>query len=137
MQDEVLNITKTQSLVIYRVSHLLLLTSMYGFYRGHYVLIIFPSISFVSSINYWRNPKYDLKRQIDIIVVLVSIISHSILAYRMEYSKIYYSILAISLLLYPLSWYFYYRKQHLLSTYTHCMHHILNNMSAIILYSGR
>lgn len=115
MEPESLHLTNTQSVIIYRVSYLLLLTSMYGFYRGQYTLIIFPSISFLSSINHWRNPKYDLKRQIDVIVVRGSIIAHSILAYRMEYSKIYFSILGISILLYPLSWYLYYRKQFLYS----------------------
>ena len=124
------------SLLIYKASYLLCITNIYGAYMTHYALIPFPSIAFISSINHWRNPQFDWKRTIDIFIVRGAIISHSILVYNADYANAYYSVLGLSLLLYPISWYYYYKKQYTLSTYIHVLHHILNNIAAIIVYSG-
>jgi hypothetical protein len=126
-------LTQNQSNLIYRTSYLLAFSSVYGFYKGHY-MSIFPFLSFLSSVNHWRDPRYDWKRSIDLIVVRNSITVHSILAYSMKYSLYYYYLLAVSLALYPLSWYFYNKKQYLISTYIHCLYHITCNMGCIILY---
>lgn len=127
---------KEHSKLIYRVSFLSLVTSSYGFYQGH-VVAVFPACVFLTSVNYWREPKlHSWQRKLDIVVVNVSVLSNYYLMYDAEYAKICYCISILGLACYPIEKYFYYRNQHLITTYLHILLHILLNTSLIILYSG-
>jgi len=126
---------KEQSAILYKTSYLLLGPVVYGFYRGYYLHIIFPLAGCLSSINHWRDPKFDWKRSIDVTTVRVAIIGHTLMTYNMEYTREYYSILCLSFILYLLGWYYYYKNQYWNSTYIHVAYHLLNNLAMIILYS--
>ena len=58
------------------------------------------------------------------------------MAYTFTYARIYYITVSMALALYPISIYYYNKKQYWYSTYAHCMVHIIANVSNFILYSS-
>ena len=122
--------------LIYKMTYMTLFTMLYGLYNTHNILSIFLFLAFLSSSNYWRYPIYCWRRTIDIYCVNSVLIYHLICAINAQYAKQYYIIVITGSLCYPLSWYFYNKKYYWISTYFHCMLHIMTNISLIRLYTG-
>lgn len=135
MTDLVL--TPQYSNLIYKVCYLLFITCLYGFYQQKYDLAAILFCGFLTSVNYWRNPTFGLRRKIDMTAVPIGLIYHAIRAYNSQYYFAYYTINSIGVLFYPASWYFYKNKYYWYSTYLHCMVHIFGNISFLVLYSGK
>jgi hypothetical protein len=57
---------REQSTVLYWFSHIWFVTAFYGVYNGHLTHGLIPFSIGLTSLNYWRNPYYDWKRQLDI-----------------------------------------------------------------------
>jgi hypothetical protein len=123
--------------LIYNISFLCLISSIYAVYQKHYVLSIVPGGVFLTSINYWRYPDYSWRRYLDMICVKSALLYHLYRAYNSQYMIHYYSLVLFAVSMYPLGIYFYRKKLLWHSTYAHCILHITGNISAIILYSGR
>ena len=121
---------------IYRVSYLSLFSALYAFYRGHYNLVVVPGSVFLSSIHYWKKPDYSYRRYLDMTVVKSAVIYQHYIAYNAEYANMYYTILCIAMLSYPVGVYYYNKKDYWKSTYAHMMLHIMANIGNIVLYSG-
>jgi len=127
---------REQYILIYRVSHILIITSLYAIYNKHYILFLDPVSIFFSSVLYWHKPDYSWRRYFDMVVVKSAILHQSILAYNSQYAIPYYCATFIALSCYPLGIYYYSKKDYWRSTYAHIGLHIIMNSASIILYSG-
>ena len=127
----------TQCALIRKMSILSLLSATYAFYKSHYDLVLVPGGIFVTTLIYWKNPRYDSwKRIVDITYVNLGLLYQLIRAYNSEHHKLYYTIIFASLFFYPISFYYYNKKLYWYSTYAHIMLHIGANISNLVLYSG-
>jgi hypothetical protein len=133
MSDLILE--KSQSILIYRISFLTLVTTLYAIHRGLYSVSLLPVSIFLTSINFWRKPMYDYRRTLDIYVVNSSLSYHHYLAYNAQYANIYYMFIMLAYLSYGYSVYMFKRNKWL-STFAHMVLHVLINIACIILYSG-
>ena len=123
--------------VCLKSSCLFLVSFIYSIYKRQYELSLVPGGIFLTSINYWRKPVfYSLRRYIDIAYVSCSIVYTIFRAYNAEYANLFYLISAITVLFYPLSWYYDSKKQYWTGAYMHSMFHILANVAFIVLCSG-
>lgn len=123
--------------IIYNISFLLLGTSIYGVYNGHYDLSICPGGVFLTSINYWVYPDYSWRRYLDMTCVIWALNYHLYKAYSSQYMISYYSLMFAAVSMYPLGVYYHKKKQFWHSTYAHCALHIISNIANILLYSGQ
>jgi len=76
--------------LIYKVCYLLSITSLYGFYQQKYDLAAVLFCGFLTSINYWRNPTFGLRRKIDMTAVPLGLIYHALTAYSTNHNIIAY-----------------------------------------------
>ena len=128
---------REQYLFIWKVSFLSLFSSIYAINNGHYDLALVPGGVFLTSINYWRKPvPNSLRRYIDITYITLGVSYQSIRAFNAEYYLEHYITLAIAISFYQVGVFFYNKKQYWNATYSHCMIHVIANISNIILYSG-
>ena len=124
------------SIIIYKVCYLLPITSFYGILLKKYDLATVLFCGFLTSINYWRNPTFGIRRKMDMSAIPIGLLYHGLRAYKSQYEFIYYGLNSIGVLFYPASWYYYKKKRYLASTYLHCIVHLFCNASFMILYSG-
>jgi hypothetical protein len=117
-----MNILPEQSRLIWKISFLTFLSSIYALYNKHYDLFFVPGGIFITSINYWKNPSNLYNKYIDIYYVNITLIYQLLRAYNSEYEKIYYTIQIFGLLFYPLSLYYWHIKYYWLSTYLHILY---------------
>lgn len=123
-------------ITIWKASFLTILSSFYAFFRGYYDLAFIVVGVFFTSINYWRKPDYSWRRYLDMFYVKIAMIYQIIRAYKAKNSALFYSLLFVSVAFYPIGVYFYKKGHYWLSTYSHCMLHIMANISNVVLYSG-
>lgn len=72
----------------------------------------------------------------DILAVNGSMIYHLSVAYSYECALIYYSIIFLAAMTYPLGWYYHNKKDYWKSTALHIVLHLLADTANIILYSS-
>lgn len=123
-------------ITIWKVSFLTILSCGYACFRGYYDLAFIVIGVFFTSINYWRKPDYSWRRYLDMFYVKIAMIYQIIRAYNAKNSTLFYSLLFVSVAFYPIGVYFYKNGHYWLSTYSHCMLHIMANISNVVLYSG-
>ena len=128
---------REQYILIYRVSHILIITSLYAIYNKHYILFLDPVSIFFSSILYWYKPDYSWRRYFDMVVVKTCIGSQLLISYNAQYAVPYYIITLTGVACYPLGIYYYSKNKHWESVYSHLGVHLLINIGHIILYSGK
>jgi hypothetical protein len=125
------------SIFIVKVSYLSFISSFYAFYQGYYDLSLVPFSVGCSSILYWTYPDYSWRRYFDIIVVQIGLWYQCYRVWNADYWLYYYSFTSLSILFFMIGIFSYYRwKSMEISVITHCMLHILANLSNIIVYSG-
>jgi len=125
---------KAQYTLIYKTSHLALLTSFYIAYKEKYKIAILPACIFLTSINYWRRPDSEYRRYLDIVTVVSAISYNHYLVYNSKYAAIYYMIMLLAKLSYICGKY-YEEKDNWKSTYAHIGLHVLANTACIVVYS--
>ena len=110
------------------------ITSLYGVYKKEYTKSLGVFIIFLSSINYWRNPVHDLRRNIDMVSVVLGILLN--VQNSNDHPRRLYLILWLffGLLFYPVGFYFQDKSIHL-STFSHSLIHIICNLVCISYYS--
>lgn len=69
-------------------------------------------------------------------VVQSALIYQNYMAYNAQYATMYYTILSIAVLSYPVGIYYYNKKDYWKSTSAHILLHILANIGNIVLYTG-
>ena len=120
-------------------SHSCLVSAVYGYmyYTPTYPLYLFPALTYINSVNYWRHPRPGLRRNIDMIYICSAIlIQHFIAHYYIHPSWAYYFFVIVGASMYPAGYWFYWRKQYIMSTFVHSLIHILGNFAHMQLYTG-
>lgn len=118
------------------ISNMSLISGTYAIQRGHPIVAIGPLGVWINSINYWRNPSYGIRRNIDISWVAFALIIQTIKLTHSNHYYYYACIMCPSLLFYPIGWVLYMNKYFWLATIAHSMLHVFPNMANIVLYSG-
>ena len=91
--------------IIYIISFSQLIPLYFGLYYQVYDSSIITSITFLTSINYWRKPiKTSVRRYMDISCVLLGISYHLYLIYYYSLSTEYYYMIGTGSLLYPVEY---------------------------------
>ena len=131
VDPEILPLTEIQR--IFKVTFLCLLSTLVAVWRGLYYCAIIPFAIFLTSVNYWKNPKYGIRRKIDIFVSGIGLIYN-----LYESSKSKYRILYIITCMGGLICYLIARKMPnpQKSVSWHIRLHIMANVGNIILYMG-
>lgn len=126
-----------QSLLIYRISYLSLISSLYAIYRGHYDLALVPGSVFITSINFWSNPTYDSWwRYPDMIVVATGLTYELYRASEAENGIVYYSATSVAVCAFAVSCFMHRINRIWAATYLHMMLHLFGNIGNIALYAG-
>ena len=119
------------------MSSLFLLSGIYAFTRGNYGFAIGPLGVWINSVNYWSNPTYGLRRNIDICWGLFALTCTAFNAYKSIHGLTWTYIMFSSLLVfYPLGWLLYMSEYFWFATIAHSMLHVFPNLANVILYSG-
>ena len=128
---------------IYRVSFISFFSFMYALHCECYDLAAVPGGVFLTSINYWREPVYGWRRNLDMSYVACALIYQNYRAYHLLSSPsqmpallTYYTLMGIGMMCYSLSVHLYKKKDIWSSTYVHCLVHVLANIANVVLYSG-
>ena len=124
------------SSVLFRISHLFIISGSYAFYRGYYDFVIVNGMWYVTSTVYWYNPRYDYKRIMDIVSINSGITYHVYRGQNSSNANILIVFLFIVGLCYYYSWQYQHKKDLLMATYMHCGVHTIGLISNLVLYSG-
>ena len=124
-------------MLIYRVSHLSIISFLYALYRSQYTLVVVPGSVFLTSTLYWHKPDYSWRRYLDMAVTKTCFIYQGIMAYNAELGVEYYILISIAILFYPIGMIYYKKGDTWSSTYSHAMLHIIANLANVALYSSR
>ena len=127
---------------IYRVSFISFFSFMYALHCECYDLAAVPGGVFLTSINYWREPVYGWRRNLDMSYVACALIYQNYRAYHLLSSPsqmpallTYYTLMGIGIMCYKLSVHLYKKKDIWSSTYVHCLVHLLANTANVFLYN--
>jgi len=119
---------------LYYSSFLTISSVLLSYYYSLYVLSYLTTSVLLSSINYWRYPIKGLRRNIDITIVAISLITH------LYYSYSYYYINYVYITL--LGFFFYFISNTLIrfgfywiGMQFHILIHIVVNVNNLLLYS--
>lgn len=123
-----------KSFLQYKTSFLTLISIFYAIYKGRYKLLIAPLSIFLTSINYWRDPKHGFRRNLDISIVYFMVL------YQLYYTRKYQGYtLYIFTQLTSVSFYILsrYVSNYLpeLSYQFHGLLHLFYNISNVIIYT--
>jgi hypothetical protein len=119
---------------LFATSHFSLMSAIYA-YKKQNPLWIIPGGVYVNSINYWRNPTFGLRRNIDIGYAVYGVIYQSFVAYSLPvFPKLYFALITLSVASYPISYLFHWKKQYIASTFAHSLIHLFGNIANIALY---
>jgi hypothetical protein len=125
---------KSQADYLFYTSFSALVGSLYGFYKKKYINSLGVFLIFVTSINYWRNPVYGWRRNIDIITSILGLSINVLSSPGHPRCLKLNLMLFMSLLFYPLGFYFQHKSIHL-SAFSHSLIHIFCNLVCISYYS--
>jgi hypothetical protein len=130
-------VEKKHGIILLTSSLLFGLNSIYGYYNySKFNEIIFTNtILFLTSINYWRNPRYGLRRNIDITVAVINFCyNHTVISHCCN-SWVYYMAMSGIVGFYCLS-NLYHNINSNLSCLFHVMVHISANVGNFAVFSG-
>ncbi len=122
-------VPKTHANYLFYTSFFSLLSSIVLFYKKSDNYMYTLSI-FITSLNYWRNPIYNWRRNIDMIVIFLSFFVIGIKFYIQSKLMDILPTTIISFLFYLISNYFQEKSIHL-STFFHSLIHIYPNIKFI------
>ena len=129
--------TPDKSKYLFRISWLSLFSSIYAIKCGHYDMAVVPGGIFLTSINHWRNPAFiSWRRTCDIYYVRAGLLYQLIRSYNAQYAKKYYLCTLLGISFFPVSWYYYNKRQYWKSVISHGMLHAICNVANVILYTG-
>ena len=140
MNEEITTIIEAKySSILYKTSFLFGLNSIYGLYQivnnklTFNDVLMTNTLLFITSINYWRNPTYGLRRKIDITMALTNIFYNS---YTISYHPnawICYMSIKMLMISYGVSWYYHINNNKKLGTFYHSMVHLFGNIGNFII----
>ncbi|KAI8911568.1 hypothetical protein EDD86DRAFT_202727 [Gorgonomyces haynaldii] len=118
---------------IWRISHLCWLSILSSAFYGFYFCTFCASVVYLTSLNFWRNPVFGFRRNLDIFCVVTGLSYHFYLALSLEQPFMYMIIVLIGI-----SFYLKARQTPTQdwSSFYHCIMHICGNLSNVILYKS-
>lgn len=122
--------------VLFKISHLFIISSAVAFYRQHYDFCCINGIWYVTSTIYWYKPRYDYKRIIDIVAVNSGIAYHVYRGWNSSNANILIWFLVIIVLCYYYSNIYHIKNELWMSTYLHCGVHTIGFITNIVFYFG-
>lgn len=126
-----------QTSVLLKTTSVTIVSTWYALNQRQYDFALCNAVVLFTSVNYWRDPKYTcIRRYIDIVTVLSSLIYHMCAAFQSQRALQYYTITALGMCFYHLGCVHYNDKDYWRSAYSHSVLHILANLAQIALYSG-
>lgn len=122
---------------LWHTSWLFLFNSCYTVYLKKYDFALFPGAIFLTSINYWRNPRFNSwERTLDVACVYSSVAYYLFRGAGAEYSNTFYIYIALGLFSYLLSNYNHRQNRLYVSSFFHSLVHVFGNVAVWYLYSG-
>ena len=122
---------------LWYTSWLFLFNSCYTVYLNKYDFTVFPGAIFLTSINYWRNPRFNSwERTLDVACVYSSVAYNIFRSFGAEYSNTFYMYIVIGLFCYLLSNYNHRQNRLYASSFFHSLVHVFGNVAVWYLYSG-
>ena len=128
--------TNQQALLLWSTSWLTCYSSIQAYKKELPDLSFATGCVFITSLLYWRNPRNNWIRILDMGTSASSILYHiwkSVIL--IPHKNRYPFYLLGTFLLYPTSWYCYQHKKYWLSFYLHALMHICGNASNLYLYN--
>ena len=125
------------SRILWTSSWLFLGSSVYTVYNQQYDLVIVPGGLFLTSINYWKEPRFNSwQRTVDVYYIYISFLYQFIRCYNAQYIFHFLLGLTFCCFLYKISSLTYNRNMIMLSAFLHSTLHIIANLSLVGLNSG-
>ena len=122
---------------LWYTSWLFLFNSCYTVYLKKYDFALVPGAIFVTSINYWRNPRFNSwERTLDVACVHSSVAYNIFRSFGAEYSNMFYMYIVVGLFCYILSNYNHRQNRLYVSSFFHSLVHVFGNVAVFYLYSG-
>ena len=122
---------------LWHTSWLFLLSACYTAYLQKYDFVVFPSTIFVTSLNYWRNPRFNSwQRTLDVGCVQSSVVYNIFRSSGAENAYPFYMYMTIGLFCYLLSNYNHRLDRLYVSSMFHSLVHVFGNIAIVYLYSG-
>lgn len=128
---------KPYSDILFRTAWIYFIASVYGLYKKKYDLATYTGVIWLTSINYWKNPKSRFNYYIDVTAVRSGIMYHLIRAPDSSQYINFYTIFNTGLLCYIPSRYCLTQKNYILSTVSHAGLHLITGVGLIYLYSTK
>uniref|UniRef100_A0A7S2TP86 Uncharacterized protein n=1 Tax=Lotharella oceanica TaxID=641309 RepID=A0A7S2TP86_9EUKA len=122
--------------VLFAVSFLIVLPSLYGFVRGHVDLALASTLVFLTSVNYWRRPDYGWRRYLDITVAHFMAVFHWLRSLDSPNYALFNAIFLVGVLAFAAGCAIYHPDRLWESTLLHATCHLLGNVSNLVLYSS-
>ena len=126
-----------QALFMWLVAWSNLFTGIFGLCRNHSSLAISPLLVFVTSLNYWRKPVYGLRRNLDMLSVVLGTLFATLRSFYSERKVLFWIFGFMGCSSYFVSWYFhrnYYKSYPWISTITHALVHVFACLSNCLLF---
>jgi len=118
---------------LYPTSFISFTTFIYAIYLELYLYSLIPLFVGLTSVIHWYNPKDDIYRKIDMLVVFISIIFIAFISYKHRI-RFYYLIILFSILFYYISYNLVEKKYYNKAAFTHSLIHIFGNIGNIFLF---
>jgi hypothetical protein len=138
MPDDIIyTLPPRYSKMIFKLSHFMLPNILYTYHLGLYILCAIALGGFITSINYWHCPRYDWRRNVDIVWINLGMVYHLYSALKIPHRHliaVYYSGVMISLLCYFRSRYWSQRKNPHFAAYWHMATHVFGVSFNTLLY---
>lgn len=129
-------IERKYSNILYGSSFFILILSMRLFAMGYPRMSEMYFLLFLTSINHWKNPGYNLKRLVDISAVVVSTLIGGFYMYYLGRHHTYAIITLYTLCLFGLSGYFHKINYMYTSTFLHSKIHLVCLLGNMYLYGS-
>lgn len=120
--------------LLFWLSFLLLFTAAYAFIKKNYDTFVICILIFITSLNFWRDPKFGFRRNIDMVVVCLGFIYVLVRAIILKVkSPLFWTSCIAIMLLFPTSLILHENEHIVLSTFAHGCLHLCGNVLVILL----
>ena len=123
--------------ILFWISFLIGFTAIYALIKKKYDISVICFVIFITSLNYWREPKTGFRRNIDIVAVILGFIYLFSRAIMLNIQSLVFWICCTAVMLtYAMSWVSYGYGYVFESTIVHCLVHLFGNATAILYCSS-
>ncbi len=142
IKDDHKILDKHHSDIILTMSFLFGLNSLYGLYNYIYHnmqfinVLLTNTLLFLSSVNYWRNPVYGFRRNLDMCISGLNFFYNAWSVSHCHYSWICFCSMKIIVIGYGISWFYHNKNRRDLGVFWHCIVHLAGNIGNGVILGG-